>query len=139
MMRAAISISLTKTERDTLRRWAREPSGRLAQRARIVLLAADGFPNKQIAVELGTDEQTVGRWRARFASHRLAGIKKDAPRTGRKRRVRNQFAAEILRMTRRHANRGKRWGARALAKRLGVNHMLVYRVWKEHGLTDSKS
>ncbi len=132
MMRTAISISLSKTERETLRRWARDCDSRLGQRARIVLLAADGQPNNEIAVALGTDPQTVGRWRSRFASERLAGIAKDAPRTGRKRRARQRVEGEVLRLTARAGSRRKPWSTRALAQRLGVNHMLVYRVWRDH-------
>ncbi|HWL93123.1 MAG TPA: helix-turn-helix domain-containing protein [Phycisphaerae bacterium] len=132
-MRTAITISLNRTERSTLTRWS-DAGGRLAQRARIVLLAADGLNNKQIAGELGTDEQTVGRWRARFASGRLDGIANEAPRSGRRPRVRERLTEKILRMTRRRAGRGTPWSTRTLAEALGVNHMLVYRVWQDHGL-----
>jgi transposase len=134
LMRTAITISLNRTERATLRRWAEGSGRRLAQRARIVLFAAEGRQNNQIAAELGTDPQTVGRWRIRFASERLAGIQKEAPRSGRKRRMRESVTAKILRMTARHRSRGRRWSARTLAKALGVNHMLVYRVWRDHNL-----
>lgn len=132
-MRTAITISLNRTERVTLQRWS-VAGGRLAQRSRIVLHAAAGLSNKQIAGELGTDEQTVGRWRARFAAHRLDGIANEAPRSGRRPRVREQIAEKILRMTKRRSGRGTPWSTRTLAQALGVNHMLVYRVWQEHGL-----
>lgn len=133
-MRTAHVISFNETERDTLQGWADASVGRLGQRARIVLLAAEGWLNNQIAAELGTDPQTVGRWRARFASQWLAGIAKDAPRSGRKRRARERVAGEILRKTSRRRNRHRRWSTRSLAKALGVNHMLVYRVWRDYAL-----
>src|SRR5688572_21281516 len=84
-MRVAIPIQLTDEERLTLLRWSRGRStpARLIQRARIVLAAAAGQRNLEIAEELGTDNQTVGRWRSRFATHGLAGIQQDAPRGGR--------------------------------------------------------
>lgn len=132
-MRTAITISLNRTERATLNRWS-DAGGRLALRARIVLRAADGISNKEIAGELGTDEQTVGRWRSRFTAQRLDGIANEAPRSGRRPRVREQVTERILRMTKRRANRGTPWSTRTLARALGVNHMLVYRVWQEHGV-----
>jgi transposase len=100
-----------------------------------VLLAAEGQPNNEIAVTLGTDPQTVGRWRSRFASERLAGVVRDARRTGRRRRTRDRVSAEILRLVTRSRQKRKTWSTRALAERLGVNHMLVYRVLREHGIT----
>jgi len=132
-MRTAITISLNRTERATLQRWL-AAGGRLALRARIVLRAADGISNKEIAGEVGTDEQTVGRWRSRFATQRLNGIAHEAPRSGRKPRARERVAEKILRMTRKRAGRGTPWSTRTLAEALGVNHMLVYRVWQDHGL-----
>ena len=80
-MRVAIAISLTDQQGRTLKRWSRGRStpARLVMRARIVLLAAEGKMNKDIAVELATDQLTVARWRRRFAAHGLAGIEKDAP------------------------------------------------------------
>lgn len=132
-MRAAIVISLSRTERQILRRWASGVNSRLAQRARIVLLAADGLQNKQIAAELGTDEQTVSRWRSRFSSKRNAGIEHEAHRSGRKRLARERLAGKILRMAKHRESSQYPWSARTLAKTLGVNHMLVYRVLKENG------
>jgi len=133
-MRTAITISLNRTERATLQRWS-VAVGRLALRARIVLRAAEGISNKEIAGELGTDEQTVGRWRARFAALRLDGIAHEAPRSGRKPRVREEVAAKILRMTKLRSSSGQSWSTRTLAAALGVNHMLVYRVWQQHGMS----
>ena len=68
-MRVAPTITLSDDDRRTLKSWSRGRStpARLVQRARIVLMAADGSENIDIARELGTDRQTVGRWRTRFA------------------------------------------------------------------------
>ena len=84
-MKRAREISLTDEERQTLRRWSRGRStpARLVLRAKIVLLAAEGMMNKDIAIELTTAPKTVSLWRTRFADHRLPGIEKDAPRGGR--------------------------------------------------------
>lgn len=58
----------------------------LAQRARIVLLAADGMANTEIAERVGVARQTVVDWRSRYRSHGLAGLD-DAPLPGRPRTV----------------------------------------------------
>jgi len=86
-MRIAIEIKLTTAERKTLQIWARSRSvpKRQAERAQIVLLAAKGKTSGDIADELGIKPHTVGRWRNRFAEHRIDGIKKDLPRGGRPR------------------------------------------------------
>ena len=84
-MRRACAITLTDEVRTTLERWSRSRSteARLVERSRIVLLAAAGRQNKDIAAELGITRATVGRWRHRFADRGLAGIEKDSPRGGR--------------------------------------------------------
>src|SRR5208282_6662731 len=100
-MRVAPEIHLSPAQRQTLEKWARGRSTpvRLMQRAKIVLRATCGTDNQDIATELGTDRQTVGRWRARFAQHGLAGIQKDAPRGGRPPRARQRLAGRIITVT----------------------------------------
>lgn len=133
-MRRAIDIVLTTAERRTLRSRARDSTGRVSRRARIVLLASLGWMNREIAQKLQTDPHTVARWRNRFARHRVAGIEQEASRAGRRRRARDVAEREIIRLTKRLRRQKKACSSRELAKRLGVNHMLVYRVWKDHGL-----
>ena len=60
-------------------------SRRVVQRARIVLLAADGVPNRQIAMLVGLNQNQVGMWRKRYAALGMAGLA-DRPRPGRPRR-----------------------------------------------------
>lgn len=83
-MRVAIRIKLSHEEREVLLRWSRGRSTPMRQvlRAKIVLMAAEGKMNKEIAAALQTDAQAVKRWRTRFAAQRLAGVKKDAQRGG---------------------------------------------------------
>src|SRR5215470_8262709 len=117
-MRVAIPIQVTDEERATLLRWSRGRStpARLILRARIVLAAAEGKRNIDIASELNTDNQTVGRWRSRFASDRLAGIQKDAPRGGRPPTQRDKLARQIIESTTqtKPAN-ATHWSTRTLA------------------------
>ena len=101
-MRMAVEIKLTEAEREVLNKWAKGQStpARLVERARIVLLAAAGKENRQIATQLGLSKPTVGLWRKRFAQRRLAGIEKNAPRSGRRPTRMNQQARRILETTR---------------------------------------
>jgi len=136
-MRVAATIKVTDQQRKILQRWARGRSTpvRLMQRAKIVLLAADGKENKAIAKTLAVQPSTVGRWRKRFAQSGLAGIEKDAPRGGRRPTHQRRWARRIvetpLHETPPHATH---WSIRTLAKHLGVRPNLVYRVWKTHNL-----
>jgi transposase len=128
---------LTDEERDILARWSRGRStpARLVLRANIILLAASGLQNKQIAPQLGTDRFTVARWRSRFAKERLAGIEKDAPRSGRKATRRDRVAARIIeRTTQTRPANATHWSVRTLAEELNVSESMVHRVWKANHL-----
>lgn len=74
-----------------LEKWSRSRVGvvRLAERARIVLMAADGRTNREIGISLGITEGKAARWRGRFIKQGLVGIEKDAPGRGRKPRYRD--------------------------------------------------
>jgi transposase len=67
------ALAITEVERGELERRvrAKTASQREAQRARIVLLAAEGVPNRRIAAEVAMSEEYVGLWRRRFAEKRL--------------------------------------------------------------------
>jgi len=136
-MRLACSITLVETERATLEKWARgkRTPVRLVIRAKIVLLVAQGWLNKDIALEVGVGRDTVGRWRQRFATQRLAGIEKDAPRGGRIPRRRNAQARLIVETTtQKKPENATHWSTRTLAEHLGVSRSMVQRVWKANGL-----
>jgi len=136
-MRIAVSITLTDEERTTLNRWARgrRTESRLVLRAKIVLAAADGKQNKQIANELQCTRRTVGTWRNRFAEQRLGGIEKDAPRCGRKPSVREKKEAEIIRKTTQETPpHATHWSTRTMAAAVGVSRSTVGRVWRDNGL-----
>lgn len=136
-MRVACAITVTAEERKTLERWARGRSTpvRLMQRARIVLMAAEGRQNRAIAAELGVDPGLVGRWRKRFAQHGLAGIEKDAPRSGRKPTARAAVARRIVETTTQTTPpNATQWSTRTLAEALGTSHMMVHRVWEANHL-----
>ena len=136
-MRVAEKLVLNKTERTALNRWSqgRTISVRQRERARMILLAADGMANKEIASKMGVKAHTVGRWRSRFAELRLAGIEKDLPRGGRPRDQREQLESEIIRKTTQETpEHATHWSTRSLAQELGVSQSMVHRVWKANGL-----
>src|SRR3990172_12594898 len=83
-MRVAPRIELTASERRELERLARSNtvSVRLARRAHIVLLAAEGKENDEIGRMLGVGRIQVGRWRGRYAQGGRAAIECDRPRGG---------------------------------------------------------
>ena len=136
-MRRAAPIVLTDEQREYLERLShgRRVSVRLAQRASIVLLAADGLENKQIGERLNVTRQTAGRWRDRYAAHGLAGIEKDAPRPGRKRQIDDEQRAAVVRKTLHEKPDGQtHWSRSTMAKATGLSDSTIGRIWKAHGL-----
>jgi transposase len=136
-MRRACRITLTDEDRSTLERWSRGRSteARLVERARIVLLAADGRENKDIAAELAITRATAARWRDRFAARGIAGIERDAPRGGRPPKARDELARKIVEMTtQRKPSNATHWSTRTLAEALGTSRSMVSRVWRANGL-----
>src|SRR5262245_21119646 len=127
-MRRACRITPSDADRTTLERWSRGRStrARLVTRARVVLAAAQGKENKDIAAELSISRGAVARWRDRFAASGVAGIKKDARRGGRPPKERQDLVRRIIEMATQQepANAAHR-STRTLAKALGTNHALV--------------
>src|SRR5215207_1152655 len=93
----AVAIELSDQERLQLEAWTRRRTSAqaLAQRSRIVLLAADGLTNTQIAGRLGTGRPMVTKWRNRFAEHRLDGLV-DESRPGRPRTLSDEQVEEVI-------------------------------------------
>ncbi len=79
-------LAVSDDDRRVLQGWVRAHTTeqRRVQRARVVLLAADGATNRTIAATTGLSQQAVGRWRARYAADGLDGLR-DKPRPGRPR------------------------------------------------------
>ena len=128
---------LEPAQREQLERLARgrRISVRLAERARVVLHAADGMENQRIGEALGISRQKAGRWRDRYAGHGLAGIEKDAPRPGRKRRIGDKQRAAVARKTLHEKPEGRtHWSRSTMAAAAGLSDSTVGRIWREHGL-----
>lgn len=136
-MRRATPIVLDEPQRlklEELQRGRRVPV-RLAERAAIVLLAADGKENQEIGQALGITRQKAGRWRDRYAKLGLPGIEKDAPRPGRKRRIDAQARVAVVNKTLHEKPEGQtHWSRATMAKATGLSDSTIGRIWKEHGL-----
>jgi transposase len=133
-MRVAVEITLSREERDKLEKIARSSlsSVRLAQRARIVLLASEGKRNQEIAETLGIGRVKVSRWRNRYAQSGLSGIERDLPRGAPPTKVDVERLADL---TTQHKPKGAtHWSTRKAAAELGVDASTISRHWRRLGL-----
>jgi transposase len=136
-MRIAPIIILDSAERRKLERLSRARSApqRLQERASMILLAAEGLENKEIAKRLNQDSGKVGRWRSRYAESGLPGIEKDKSRPGRIKPLSAQIRSRIVELTlhSKPAN-ATHWSRNSMAKEVGVSPSSVGRVWVDNGL-----
>jgi transposase len=107
-------------------------SVRLAQRARIVLLASQGLQNQEIADALEVGRIQVARWRERYAQGRLAGIERDLPRGAPP--VKVDVARLVELTTQSTPEAATHWSTRTMAAELGVSAASVSRHWRANGL-----
>jgi transposase len=136
-MRVAAEVKLSNDEREQLEKLsrARTATVRLAQRSKMIVMAAAGIPDLKIAAELGVARQTVARWRGRFIRNGIAGIEKDAPRPGRKPQISSQRVQKVVRMTtQKKPLDATHWSTRSMAQAAGISEASVRRIWKRHGL-----
>jgi transposase len=132
----AVRIELSADERSQLQSWARRRTSAqaLAQRSRIVLLAAEGLKNVEIARRLGVHRPMVTKWRNRFAEHRLDGLS-DEPRPGQPRKITDEKVEEVIVKTLETTPKNAtHWSTRSMAKEVGLNQSAVQRIWKAFGL-----
>ncbi len=136
MGRPLTPLTLSESERDELRSITRSRSmpQSLATRARIVLLSAGGESNTDIAARLGLSKPTVGIWRKRYLTQRIAGLY-DEPRPGGPRSIRDEQVATLLRKTLKTKPKdGTHWSCRSIAAEAKLSKSTVQRVWKAFGL-----
>lgn len=129
-IREATPIVLSAEERTALEAWARAPTSeqRLAERARIILMAAGGLASRSIARELGCSRGVASKWRTRFAAARLVGLA-DRPRSGKPKTYDATADRRILAVLDRPPPDGfARWTAPLIAGALGdVSDQYVWR------------
>jgi transposase len=125
-------IVLTAEEHLQLTRWARSRRAAhgLGLRARIVLACRERRSNRDIADRLKVTTQTVGKWRTRFITRRLAGLV-DEPRSGAPRSISDELVEAVLAKTlHEQPPDAARWSSRRLASELGISQRAVLRIWR---------
>jgi transposase len=135
-MRVARSVILSPDQREILESRARAGGvKRGAERARIVLLAAAGLQDKQIAAQLRIMPATAARWRNRFLDSGLAALDKDAPRSGRRPSITLVKVQEVIRRTtQERPSSAANWSTRRMAKATGLSENSVRRIWHQYGI-----
>ena len=136
-MRIAPPVQLSEEDRSQLEALARARSlpARAVERAQIVLLAAMGKQDLEIAEELSVTPRTAARWRIRYLKAGMDGLKKDAPRPGRT----PIFTPEKIRMVVEKTTQEKppdatHWSTRSMARAMSMSEATVRRIWHKHGL-----
>ena len=137
-MAAAAPLTLRDGDRGRLEALARSASARpsLAQRARIVLMSAEGLTNTEIARRTGATRPTVINWRNRYAAGGISALG-DRPRPGRPSVV---DELEVVATTLADGGRppahlgADQWSSRLLGQHLGVSFATVSRIWRKWGI-----
>ena len=136
MGRSPAAIELSEDEEAELKRWRRRrnTTTSLHFRAGIVLDCAGGYSGEEIAERHQTSQQTVTKWRRRFANDRLEGLS-DAPRSGQPRHHDDDRVQQVLEATlNRRPKNATHWSVRRLSEDLRVPRDFVHRVWRAFGL-----
>ena len=131
-----LSVELSAAERVQLESWLRRrmSAQALALRSRIVLLAAEGLNNVEIARRLGIQRNTVAKWRSRFLAHRLDGLT-DEPRPGQPRKISDAKVEEVIVKTLETTPKdATHWSTRSMAAEVGLSQTAVSRIWRAFGL-----
>ena len=138
--RPAPALALRDGDRERLEGWLRSRSVKagLVKRARIVLLAADGVTNQEIAARVGASRTTVIQWRNRYLARGVPGLE-DHDRSGRPREV--DHAAVVTATLRPPPKKlaVTHWSTRLLAAELKISHKSVARAWKAYGIKPWKA
>jgi transposase len=136
-MRVAPAIELSSETRLELEKLSRRRTTpvRVVQRSRIILLAADGVRNKDIAQRLGVAPRMAALWRSRFIQLGVAGLMKDAPRPGRTPAISPKMIAQLIASTTQSKPAGAtHWSRSRMAREMGISESSVGRIWRAHGL-----
>jgi transposase len=127
--RIAPAIILDRDAQSALNSWAHAPSTpqAVALRSRIVLAAAAGRSNQQIALDLDIPEVTVGKWRRSFAEQGCEGLR-DAPRSGRPPKHDPAVWQKVQTLACQQPKSQGRWSVRTLAREVGLPHSTVHAI-----------
>jgi transposase len=135
MPRIAPAVQLDAETRTILNKWihAHSTSQSLSLRSRIVLAAADGQSNEEIAAKLRIPEVTVGKWRRSFVAGGIEGLR-DAPRSGRPRKHEEAVWQRVQMRACQQPEFQGRWTVRTLARELGLPASTVHSILTASGL-----
>jgi len=134
---AAPALRLTLSQRDELVQVTRYPGTpqSIVLRCRVVLGAAEGTANNELARQLSTSLPTVLLWRRRFRQQGLLGVLQDKARSGRPRSVTLEKEAAIIEATRNtKPKNATHWSVRSMARHQGVSSATVQRIWSAYHL-----
>ncbi len=127
---------MSDEDRAVLQRWAKRPKTphSIATRARIVMLAADGMNNVDVAAKLDINQATVVKWRKRFMERGVDGLI-DEPLPGAPRTIDDEAVeAVVVRTLEETPTDATHWSTRDLARRVGMSASSVGRIWQAFGL-----
>jgi len=129
MPRIAPAVSLDSDTKAALNQIVRSPSSpqALVERSRIILAAAAGESNQEIADDLNLPEVTVGKWRRRFVDLGLQGLQ-DAPRSGRPVEHGPEIVQRVQNRACQQPEHYSRWSVRTLAEDLGLPRSTVHQI-----------
>jgi transposase len=136
-MRVARPVTLDSEQRQLLEQQARARTwpARVVERARIVLRAAAGQPDKQIAAELRITPEKAARWRNRFLEGGWTALQRDAPRPGRPTVITEVQVKQVVeKTTQAKPDAATHWSTRTMAAAVGISAASVRRIWQAHGL-----
>jgi transposase len=136
MGRPLTPLSIGQSERAQLVSWSKRPktAQALAMRARIVLRAAEGRNNTQIAQTVSTTKQTVGKWRQRYLDQGLDGLLDEA-RPGTPRKLSDEQVERVMTRTlESQPEAATHWSTRDMAKACGLSQSSVSRIWRAFSL-----
>jgi transposase len=137
MVAPAAALSIADGQRDVLETLLRSRTApvRQVRRAEVLLLAADGVSNVEIAERCEVSRPTVLAWRKQFEAEGLARFGEVAKGRGRKPSIPGEKIAEIVRLTTQTRPEGAtHWSVRVMATRVGVSPASVQRIWSDLGL-----
>src|ERR1700740_2101088 len=137
LMRIAAEVELSEAHRKQLETWAtgRTIPVRLAERAKMILLAAQGKTDKEIGADLGIWRGTVARWGGGFIGAGVTGSERDETRPGRKPKISARKVKSIVALTtQQRPDNATHWSTRSMAAAAGISEASVRRIWQAHGL-----
>jgi len=131
------NVSVSTEQRATLEGWVRAPSvpQGVVRRAKVILLAAEGTSNSEIARQVGMSRPSVIMWQDRFLEKGVAALSETRPGRGRKATISRSKVERIVHATLHGKPKGAtHWSCRSMAEAQGISPATVQRIWDAHGL-----